>query len=230
MYKIISGNKIIGIISVTLLLLTNIFHIFPYTLLDYLKIPTRSISFIVKSPMHHWASEDNLYGYMTYRNQIGSPLGIYIKDLIYPVKQRTKSIVDYLKQNAEKNDVFLEEGIEANIIIFYTDLIAANRIIPNANEMMKRLNAWEINEDYGRDFTSLTQFNAEDITWIISGTYFFPSTFRLENKEAYEAIRLEGTDYYMFHFHEIDYSDFIHSWEKRIDNFKIYKRINDHAR
>lgn len=223
LWALYKRQKLVGIIFVVVVLFTNWLHILPYSFVNYLKIPARVLPLVVKSPHTGWLDEDDLYGFLSYRNRPTSYLWNFVREITTKKLGRTEAVVQYLNQHAAPEDVVLMETVEEDNIIFFTDLRVADRMGMRMDSFLGVKNLYSWDESNARFFSSLNHYPPEKIKWIISGNYVPPSQLRLLQKDKYVPIRICAQDYYLNPLQDIDIER-IYPWEDRPTSFWIYRR------
>jgi hypothetical protein len=224
LWAVIRKQVAVGVACALVVVCTNWFAIFPYTVLNYTKIPPRYLTWWVKTPYAFWAGEDNLYGYLTYFNSPGSRFLEFLGDLYFPVTGRTEVVADYLRRHGHRDDVFIDEGVESEILVYYTGLRAAHKLVTQERELMKINSYFRLNPKNAQKFYNLTSYRPEEIKWIISGNYYFPSAFHLDHGQDYRPVPLKAQDYYFNPVQDVDTWHRFHSWDGHRSIFYLYER------
>jgi hypothetical protein len=229
--KIIGYQKIVGYALVGLLLFTNVLNTLPYSAIKLFNIRPSAVETFVKSP--HAASIffiPSLYGYINYEQKFRSFFYEYITGLFHDYRGRTKGVVEYLRKYGKKGDKVLVQTLEAEPIMFYTDLTIVNQLHPEF-EGTPLGDAFQIQSTNADKFYKLTQASYEDIDWIITGRY---ALINMEiwdefNDNDFEKIYIDAPDIFFESNPDIDSGPYFKTL-KEAPGFYIFHRKGEGAK
>jgi hypothetical protein len=228
--KIMGYKKIVAYALAGLLLFTNVLNILPYSTIKWLHIRPSLVESFVKSP--HAASVffcPSLYGYINYEQRFRSYFLEYVAGLFHDYKGRTQAIVGYLKEHAKEGDRVLVQTLEAEPIMFYTDLAIVNQLHPEG-EGTPLGDAYQIESSNAKKFSKLTQAGYEDIDWIITGRYAFINMeiWSEFDENDFEKIYIDAPDIFFDSNPDIDAGHYFKTLAEA-PGFYIYHRKDERA-
>jgi hypothetical protein len=171
--RIISYQRIVGYTLVVLIIFTNVLHTVPYSLVKWFNIRPSIVESVLKPPYSTSTfSYPSLYGYIFYEQRFHSYLFEYVNGLFHDYEGRTEAVAKYLNDHAKQNDNVLVQTLEAEPLMFYTDLKIVNRLHPE-EEDTEMEDAFQIQGQNAEKFYQLCQADYDEIDWIISGRFAF---------------------------------------------------------
>ncbi len=222
---IMSYQRVLGVAVAGLLLFTNIFHVAPYYAVDLLNIRPSLIDTFMKAPTSSSTfSHPNLYGYIKYENQVRSYFFDFITEIFSDYGGRTEAVIKYLQEHGKPDDKILVQTLEAEPIMFYTNMMVTNRLKPEDTETPMS-DVFRISGTNAQRFHKLTYVPYNDIDWIITGRFsFLNMEIWAEYKEDdFEKIFIDAPDIFFESNPDIDCGHHFRT-VKDAPGFYIYRR------
>lgn len=246
--KMLNIDRIFSYVVIALIVFSNILGQAPYIAICKLSIDPRPVENIIKAPIpdSNYNEQDSLPMPLTeYIGQaMSKSLGIrfYLTDYIYEIthnyKDNTKGIVEFLKENADSDDIVLINQYYIDTINIYTGLKTVSYIDKNGytNKVLKDINDDTQLVKLYKNFPNtnmvyeLSKFPLNRVDWIIEVNHEKSVTnygnYLKENDllDQYQLYILDDC-YSKSNFPEVYIHDFKENTSLRSKIF-IYKRID----
>ncbi len=216
-------NRIIGVLCVGIITLTNFFHIMPFKLIDYMVINTVSLNNYVKSPVRiqRFFSPLHIYDYIKHECKYEITSYSFLNSIFHDYDSRAEGIINFLSSNSTDNQI-IQSTVFDGYILFYTNLKIVNQL-DSAMHPFGPFSAL-VYSDYpnAKKYAHLNSSEYDDIDFFIVSPRMdvpFPYLSYLEmNKSKFKKIYIDFPDIF-------DSPNFM-TTPNNFTGLYIYKRIS----